>query len=193
MLRRTVRPMGRRPRQYANGIYHVAGHGRDDRVLFHDDVDRRMFLRHLATTFALLDLRIVSFVLMTNHHHLLVATPDARLADGLHQLHGGYARMHNRRHGRRAHLFRAHCLARRIEDDSDLKWTDRYLARKPVDAGVVLHAFDSHWSSAPAHAGLAASSILLDETPLRSAYDNTADWRCRYYDNVLAEAADRAA
>jgi REP element-mobilizing transposase RayT len=66
--------MGRPPRRYAQGIYHVAGHGSDDRVLFKDD-DRRAFLDHLETTFALLGLGIVSYVLMTNHHHLLVHTP----------------------------------------------------------------------------------------------------------------------
>ena len=96
---------------YAQGIYHVAGHGSDDRVLFRDDEDRHTFLEHLATTFAELGLGLVSFVQMTNHHHLLVYTPDRRIAQGLHALHGGYARTHNRRHGRTAHLFRAHPLA----------------------------------------------------------------------------------
>jgi putative transposase len=188
-----VLPMGRLRRQYAHGIYHVAAHGSDDRVLFRDDADRRAFLKHLATTFALLDLRIVSYCLMTNHHHLLVVTPDARIADGLHDLHGGYARIHNRRHGRRAHLFRAHPLARRIEDDDDLKSTDRYIARNPCEAGIVLDPFDWPWSSASAHAALAPSRLLLDEAPLRAAYDNAADWRRRYYDNILGEVASRAA
>ncbi|HEY2354942.1 MAG TPA: hypothetical protein VGH79_08620 [Gaiellaceae bacterium] len=185
--------MGRLPRQYAHGIYHVAGRGSDDRVLFHDDADRHAFLKHLTTSFALLNLRIVSYVLMTNHHHLIVATPDARLARGLHCLHGGYARIHNRRHGRHAHLFRAHALARRVEDNDDLKWTDRYLARNPVEAGIALDAFDWPWSSASAHAGLVASPIPLDEAPLRGAYDNAADWRRRYSENILGNRDRRAA
>jgi REP element-mobilizing transposase RayT len=150
-------------------------------------------VKHLATTFALLDLRIVSYALMTNHHHLIVATPDARIARGLHHLHGGYARIHNRRHGRRAHLFRAHPLARRLEDNDDLKWTDRYLARNPVEAALVLDAFDWPWSSAAAHAGLAASPIPLYEAPLRGAYENAPHWRRRYYENTLGERAAQAA
>ncbi len=185
--------MGRQPRLYAHGIYHVAGHGSDDRILFRDDVDRRTFLEHLERTFVPLGLGIVSYVLMTNHHHLLVATPDGRIARGLHDLHGGYARIHNRRHGRTAHLFRAHPLARRLEDNDDLVGTDRYVASNPVDAGLVLTAFDWPWSSAAAHAGLSAARIALDEAPLRGAYENAARWRHHYYDYVAGARATRAA
>lgn len=180
--------MPRPPRVYAQGIYHVAGHGSDDRVLFRDDEDRRTFLDHLATTFAELGLGIVSFVQMTNHHHLLVHTPDCRIAQGLHALHGGYARKHNRRHGRTAHLFRAHPLARRIEDNDDLLWTARYIARNPLRAAMVLGPFDWPWSSANAHAGLARALLILDEHPLRGAYEEATDWRRRYHEYVSSSA-----
>jgi putative transposase len=172
---------------YSHGIYHVAGHGSDDRVLFKDDEDRRSFLDHLETTFALLGLGIVSYLLMTNHHHLLVYTPDTRIEDGLRELHGGYARKHNRRHGRTSHLFRAHSLARRIEDDADLIWTDRYIAHNPVTAGMVLDPFDWPWGSAPAHAGLApVPPLALYEQPLRGAYESRSEWRRHYHRYISA-------
>jgi REP element-mobilizing transposase RayT len=172
---------------YARGIYHVAGHGSDDRDLFADDYDRRTFLDDLAATFALIGLGVVSYVLMTNHHHLLVDTPDSRIAEGLRALHGGYARKHNRRHGRTAHLFRAHPLARRIEDNDDLVWTDRYIARNPLEAGMVLDPFDWPWSTAAAHGGLARLPLILHEQPLRGAYENAPDWRRRYYDYIAGK------
>lgn len=178
---------------YARGIYHVAGHGSDDRDLFVDAADRRTFLDELATIFDFVGLHLVSYVLMTNHHHLLVATPDARIEQGLQRLHGGYARIHNRRHRRTAHLFRAHSLARRIEDDDDLIWTDRYLARNPVEAGLVLDPFDWPWSSAAAHAGLARGSTPLHEQPLRGAYGNHGDWRRHYYEYVSVRSPAVAA
>jgi REP element-mobilizing transposase RayT len=132
---------------YARGVYHVAGHASDDRSLFIDDIDRRFFLDHLAETVALLGLRVISYVLMTNHHHVLIDTPDSRIASVLHRLHGGYAREHNIRHIRTAHLFRAHPLVRRIEDNDDLKWTDRYIACNPVEAALVPDPFDWFWSA----------------------------------------------
>ena len=185
--------MGRSPRLYARGIYHIAGHASDDRILFRDDIDRHTFIDHLAHTFARLELGVVSYVLMTNHHHLIVATPDARVARGLHDLHGGYARIHNRRHGRSAHLFRAHALVRRLETSDDLVGTDRYLARNPVEAGIVLDPFDWSWSSARAHAGLAPAPLPLDDAPLRGAYENAAQWRDHYHRYVAGERASRAA
>jgi hypothetical protein len=105
----------------------------------------------------------------------------------LHRLHGGYARQHNIRHTRTAHLFRAHPLARRIEDNDDLKWTDRYIARNPVEAGLLPDPFDCHWSSAPTHAGLAQPAFALHEAPLRGAYENNTDWRERYRAYVSGE------
>ena len=176
--------MGRPPRLYARGIYHVAGHGSDDRSLFIDDLDRHSFLGHLSETAALLGVRIVSFGLMTNHHHVLLDTPDSRVAAVLHRLHGGYARHHNIRHGRTAHVFRAHPLARRIEDNDDLKWADRYIAHNPVEAGLVLDPFDWQWSSAHAHAGIAQPPVPLHEAPIRAAYDNHPNWRDQYRDYI---------
>ena len=166
---------------YARGIYHVAGHGSDDRSLFLDDLDRHFFLAHLNETATLLGVRVISFMLMTNHHHVLLDTPDSRIAAALHRLHGGYARHHNIRHARTAHLFRAHPLARRIEDNDDLKWTERYIARNPVEAGLVPDPFDWFWSSVHAHAGLAQAPIPLYEAPLRGAYENHPKWRDHYH------------
>jgi len=172
--------MGRPRRLYVEGIYHVASHASDDRELFLDDADRRAFLEHLTLTFAPLGLSIVSYALMSNHYHAVVLTPDDRIARGLQTLHGGYSARYNRRHKRRAHLFRAHCVARRITGNDDLVTVSRYVARNPVAAGLVLDPLDWPWSSAAAHAGLERPAIPLDENPLRSAYDDSPNWRERY-------------
>jgi putative transposase len=172
--------MGRPPRSFEAGIYHVASHGSDERHLFLDDDDRSEFLERLGLTFWKLDLELIAYVLLTNHYHALVYTPDDRLPRGLQGLHGGYSLHHNLRHGRSAHLFRAHCLARRIVDDDDLIWTTRYLALNPVEAGIVLHPLDWPWSSARVHAGLASAPIPLDDHRLRAALGDKASWRDRY-------------
>jgi REP element-mobilizing transposase RayT len=172
--------MGRPRRLYAEGIYHVTAHASDDRQLFSDDADRLAFLEHLTLAFVPLGLSIVSYVLMSTHYHSVVATPDDRIARGLQTLHGGYSARFNRRHRRHAHLFRAHCFARRITDNDDLVTVTRYLALNPVAAGIVIRPLDWPWSSSRAHAGLERPAIPLAEAPLRSAYDDSPDWRERY-------------
>jgi REP element-mobilizing transposase RayT len=172
--------MGRPLRSFEPGIYHIAAHGSDERHLFLDDDDRTEFLGRLGLTFWKLGLELISYVLMTNHYHSLAFTPDSRLSLALQGLHGGYSLHHNQRHGHRAHLFRAHCLARRIVDDDDLLTTSRYLALNPVEAGLVLDPLDWPWSSARVHAGLATAPIPLDDHRLRAALGDSTDWRDRY-------------
>ena len=117
---------------------------------------------------------------MGNHYHTLVYTADDRLSRALQSLHGGYSLEHNQRNGHRAHLFRAHCLARRIVDDDDLLTTSRYLAMNPVQAGLVLHPLDWPWSSARVHAGIEAAPIPLDDGRLRASLGDKPNWRERY-------------
>src|SRR5919204_5134404 len=174
------RRMGRPLRNFATGIYHVAAHGSDVRHLFVTAQDREDFLDRLALSFFPLKIRLLDYVLMGNHYHALVHTPDARLSDGLQRLHTGYSRRHNRRHGRSAHLFRAHCSTRAVMTERQLLATYRYIARNPVRANLVLDPLDWPWGSARAHAGLDSPAIPLDERPLRAAFGNDLNWRRRY-------------
>ncbi len=48
-----------------------------------DDQDRVMFLRTLAEACERTGFRVHAYVLMTNHYHLLVETPQANLARGM--------------------------------------------------------------------------------------------------------------
>jgi REP element-mobilizing transposase RayT len=161
--------MGRRPREFGEGIYHVGSHGSDLRHLFLDDNDRVTFLERLALIVARFELALAAYTLMGNHYHLLVATPDARLSQAIQQLHGWYARRHNKSHSRGAHLFRAHFFAREIRSDDDLLSTCRYVAHNPVAAGLCETPFDWPWSSVAATAGLAPPAIPLETGPIRAA------------------------
>jgi putative transposase len=172
--------MGRPPRNFVSGIYHIAPHGSDTRSLFPTAGDRIDFLERLTLSFSPLEIRLLDYVLMGNHYHALVHTPDARLSSALQVLHTGYSRDHNRHHGRSAHLFRAHCVSRAVTTDKQLLATYRYIARNPVRSNLVPDPLDWPWGSARAHAGLEAPAIPLDERPLRDAFGNDPNWRRRY-------------
>jgi putative transposase len=162
------------------GIYHLAARGSDERYLFVSDRDREDFLELLAATWERFELALLSYVLMGSHYHALARIPDARLSQALQRLHTGYSRWHNRRHGRSAHLFRAHAMTREIGSDTQLVAACRYLALNPVEAGLVEDPLDWPWSSARAHAGLERPRIPLAETDLEAAFGGTGDWREGY-------------
>jgi hypothetical protein len=79
---------------------------------------------------------------------------------------------------------RAHCLARRVNDDTDLLGLYRYLAHNPVAAGLVTDPLDWPWASTRAHAGLEPGAIPLDHGPLQAALSHSPDWQQRYLELV---------
>ena len=172
--------MGRPRREFHAGIYHLAAHGSDQRHLYLDDTDRRDFLERLSSALWPRGIDLLAYVLMGNHYHALVQLPDTGLSEALQQLHTGYSRQHNRRHQRRAHLFRAHCLARRIDTDEHLLTLYRYLAHNPVVARLTADPLDWPWSSAPIHAGLRPAPIPIAQQPLRAALDDHPNWQHQY-------------
>ena len=172
--------MGRRPRDFAEGIYHFGSHGSDTRYLYVCDGDRFDLLERMSSILWVRGIDLLAYALLGNHYHGLVRIPDARLSEALQRLHTEYSRQYNRRHGRRAHLFRAHCFARRVTVTDDLLGVYRYIARNPVEAGLVTNPLDWPWASTRAHAALDRPAVPLDETLLRGALGDTAGWRTRY-------------
>lgn len=172
--------MPRPPRVFFDGLYHIAPHASDRRRLFLVDGDRRAFLERLALVVERYELGLVAYTLMGTHYHAVVSTTDDGIPAALQQLHGSYSRAHNVVHGRTAHLFRAHYMARWISSDGDLLTVCRYLAWNPVLAGLARNPFDWPWSSAAASAGLGEPAIPLDSTPLRAALADSPSWQRRY-------------
>lgn len=183
--------MGRKPRGFTEGTFHVSSHASDKRDLFLNDVDREDFLDRLALISERFALALVSYVLMGNHYHVVLRIPDARASLALQRLHTDYSRAHNRRHGRKAHLFRAHAMTRLIGSNEDLVGTCGYLARNPVEAGFVQDPLSWRWGSARTHAGLEAPRIPLDETDLRAALGGASSWRWRFAETLFSRMPEQ--
>lgn len=172
--------MPRPLRAFVEGIHHLSSHGSDTRHLFLTTEDRTAFLDRLSLVIERFSLQLVAYALLGNHYHLVLGTPGGRVSSALQQLHSWYSLTHNRRHGRTAHLFRAHAFARELRSDADLLVTCRYVAHNPVAAGLCPDPFSWPWSSTAASAGFAEPAIPLDPGPLRAALGDRADWRRRY-------------
>ena len=81
-----------------DGWYHVFGRGWDRRAIFVDERDREHFLELPGGLHETYRFRIHAYVLMENHHHLLVQTPDANLSRGMQWFNTSYAAWFNARH-----------------------------------------------------------------------------------------------
>ena len=76
--------------QYPGAVYHAMARGNQGRPIFRDDQDRRRFLETLAEACEKTGWEIHAYVLMGNHYHLLVRTPEPNLVEGMKLLQGAY-------------------------------------------------------------------------------------------------------
>ncbi len=128
--------------------------GNERREVFRDDSDRERFLGVLGRTVSLFRFRLHAYVLMGNHYHLLVETPEPTLSRGMRQLNGVYTQAFNRAHRRVGHLFQGRFKAILVEKEAHLLELCRYVVLNPVRAGIVRTARGWPWSSYRATAGL---------------------------------------
>jgi len=107
-----------------------------------DDADRLLFLDCLSEVCGKTGWMIHAYVLMENHYHLLVETPEANLVSGMHWLHGTYTNRYNRRHGLHGHLFAGRYKPLLIDpqDDTYFLQVSTYVHLNPFRAGVVKSA-----------------------------------------------------
>ncbi|MGD0649750.1 MAG: transposase [Verrucomicrobiia bacterium] len=117
-----------------DGWYHVTARVNERRAVFAYDADRRRFLELLGEWVERFGLRLHAYVLMENHYHLLVQTPQANLSPAMQWLQISYTVWFNRRHRRVGHLFQGRFKAVVLEREVAVE-VSRYVHLNPVRIG----------------------------------------------------------
>jgi REP element-mobilizing transposase RayT len=133
--------------EYEGALYHLTARGNERQDIFRDDRDREEFLERLQRQREQYGTLPHAYVLMTNHYHVLLETPEANLSRAMHSLQTGYTVYFNRRHGRVGHLFQGRYKAILVEKEAYLLEVSRYLHLNPVRAGMVVRPEEYRWSS----------------------------------------------
>ena len=133
--------------EFAGALYHVTSRGDRREAIYEDDEDRARFLEALGNVIGAFNWRCHAYCLMSNHYHLVIATPDGNLSKGMRQLNGVFTQWSNRRHRRAGHLFQGRFKAVLVDQESHLLELARYVVLNPVRAGMVKAAEDWPWSS----------------------------------------------
>lgn len=98
--------MPRQPRiEYPGATYHVMARGNRRETIFRDDRDSQAFLDRLDRCCQRTGWHVRVFVLMGNHYHLVVHTPEGNLVAGMKWLQNAYTRYFNTRHRQWGRLF----------------------------------------------------------------------------------------
>jgi putative transposase len=117
------------------GWYHVMSRGNRREALFRSDQDRRRFLGLVAELPDRFRIEVHAFVLMDNHYHLVVRTPEANLSDGVRWLNVSYSCRFNWAHGLTGHVFAGRFKAVIIQEAKGVCEVARYVHLNPVRIG----------------------------------------------------------
>ena len=124
--------MARQPRvEYPGACYHVMSRGNGGADIFLKEPDFRLYLDTLEEACERAQLRIHAYVLMRNHYHMLLETPNGNLVDGMRWLQQTFTQRYNARHRRFGHVFQGRYKAQIIEPEN----SEDYF-RKVVGLGI---------------------------------------------------------
>ena len=135
--------------QYEGAIYHVINRGNYRRDVFESVGAAQAFEETLMEAGAENGWRLHAFVIMRNHYHLAVETPQANLVEGMHWLQSTFSTRFNRFRQERGHLFQGRYQALLVEDMTALAKVVDYIHLNPARAKIVPaeRLVDFRWSS----------------------------------------------
>ncbi len=140
--------------EFEGAFYHVMARGNQRKAIFKDDDDRRFFLACLSECCERTGWRVHAWVLMGNHYHLFIETPEANLVVGMKWLQNTVTRRFNVRHGKWGRLFgdryKSVLVEGRVANYYMSLWD--YVHLNPARAGLVRvreggSILDYRWSS----------------------------------------------
>ena len=119
----------------AGAWHHVTARGNERRAIYRDDRDRGHFCDLLGQVVRLFQWRLHAYVLMDNHFHLLVETPEPNLGRGMQWLNTSHGVWFNRRHQRAGHLLAGRFKSIVVDPSGWALALSRYLHLNPVRLG----------------------------------------------------------
>jgi putative transposase len=150
--------------EYPGAFYHVMARGNRRERICRDDNDRRFFYETLGEACERTGWKVHAWVLMSNHYHFMLETPEANLVAGMQWLQNTYTRRYNSRHRLWGRLFGDRYKAVLNEGSSAYYYCSLmdYIHLNPVRAGLVRvgqgdSVRDYPWSSVARGYALGAS------------------------------------
>ncbi len=163
--------MTRGPRiDIGDQVYHVINRANGRANLFYSDADYADFKYLLNEIRETYDMRILAYVLMPNHWHLLLfPRKDGDLQKAMHWLTTSHVRRHHARKGTvgHGHLYQGTYKSFRVDTDQYFLTVLKYIERNAARAGLAESAEGWRWGSAYQRLNQASTAEnLLAELPV---------------------------
>lgn len=122
--------------EFPGAIYHIINRGNYCAWIFEGDRTKRAFETCLFEACVRSDWRLHAFVIMDNHFHLAVETPEGNLVAGMQWLQATFANRYNRFRKVHGHLFQGRYKSIVVEPGVWLGRVCHYIHLNPVRAGL---------------------------------------------------------
>ena len=180
--------MGRPLRiEYPCALYHITSRGNEKKKIFVSDEDRLKFLGIIEDYHERYGILIHSYVLMDNHYHLILETPQGDLLKVMHGINSGYTGYFNRKYKRTGHLFQGRYKAILVEKDNYLLELSRYVHLNPVRAKAVERPEQYRWSSYCGYIGKGEKITWIEYAWVLSQFSNDNKKAMREYKEFVEE------
>lgn len=183
--------------EFAGAVYHLLDRGDRREPIVRGEVDRSAFVRTLGEACERTGWRLHAFVLMSNHYHLLIETPQPNLVAGMRWFQTTWTVRFNRFHQLSGHLFQGRYKAVMVDPEAGEYFAtlSDYIHLNPVRAGLIGltdKLFSYRWSSYPWYATTAGRPPWFE--PMRVlaelGWDDTKAGRRAYAERMRARAVE---
>ena len=180
--------MPRKPRiEFSGAFYHVIVRGNQKQRVFKDAADFQKYLLTLTVYKNRTGCRIYTYVLMTNHVHLLLETQDIPLSKFMQGVSQTYTMYFNRRYRTVGHLFQGRYKAILCDREAYLLGLVKYIHENPLRAKFTERLDVYHWSSHHAYTGKSNPLSLVDTDQVLRMFSENRSRARRKYREFMAE------
>lgn len=163
-------------------FYHITSRGNEKRDIFFSEEDYDKFIIYLKKAKGKYRFLLHCYVLMCNHYHLLLETPQANLGKIMHFINSSYSNYINRKRERIGHLFQGRFKSILVDSESYFLRLSIYLHLNPVRAKIVekpeFYPYSSYIDYIDARKNdLVSCNLILDMIPKNK---NEQDAKCIY-------------
>ncbi len=120
--------------EYPGAVYHVISRGNYRKDLFVHDKTGEAFERTIFEAAGRCGWKLYAYVIMSNHYHLVIETPEPNLVEGMKWLQSTFATRFNRFRNERGHVFQGRYKSILINEDRPLLGLIDYVHLNPVRA-----------------------------------------------------------
>jgi putative transposase len=185
--------------QFEGACYHIINRGNYRADVFANEGSGKAFETCLWEACEKTGWRLHAYVIMRNHFHLAVETPQPNLVEGMHWLQSTFATRFNRFRSENGHVFQGRYKAILVEPGPTLAYVVNYIHLNPQRAGLLPvdplpeYRLSSYWhfrkKKKARPASLTCDDWLWD---LGGLTDTAAGWKS-YQDYLRWLATDETA